>query len=288
MRYKLLVVTVTYKPDYDELLAYVDSFLKFNDLGEDAKLVVVDNSPFHFWDVSSFLEQYPMVTYIPNPKNPGFGAANNLGFSIFDSDYVLFINNDVEFLEPVFKPLIAEFEKDSKIGCIGIKQEGGSPSFFKKMTAPQNAQLNIFNERIHFISGAFMFFKSSVFSKIGMFDPMMFMYFEEFDLSERLIANEYKIIFIDSLHFLHKVGDRTKMNEFAAYKGAETFCYVCKKYHTDYRKANKTWLCRMYKLLIYNLLKINIREFFKIIRIINYRNAIIKKYFNGVQNNTGN
>lgn len=279
MKKKLLVVTVTYKPNVEELKLFINSFYRFNDLDNEAQLVIVDNSPEGFWDSNKILEKNRNLTFIANPKNPGFGASNNLGFSVADSDYVLFINNDVEFLEPVFKPLIAEFEKDSKIGCIGIKQEGGSPSFFRKMTAPKNTQLHKFDERLHFISGAFMFFKSSVFSKIGMFDPMIFMYFEEFDLSERLIANGYKTIFIDKLHFLHKTGNRTKMNEFAAYKGAETFCYICKKYHTNYKKANKSWQYRMSKLLIYNILKLDIREFSKIIRIINYRNTIIKKSF---------
>ena len=42
---KLLVVTVTYKADTLELDLFIKSFFKFNDIGNCARLVVVDNSP---------------------------------------------------------------------------------------------------------------------------------------------------------------------------------------------------------------------------------------------------
>lgn len=282
MKYKLLVVTVTFNPQISELYEFIDSFERYNDLGEAAKLVIVDNSPQYAWESEAMLKKYPNIILVSNPDNPGFGASNNLGFATENSDYVLFVNNDVEFIEPVFKELIAEFVKDSNIGCIGIKQDGGSPSFFCKMTAPKGTKLDKFDERYHFISGAFMFFKSSIFCEIGMFDPKMFMYFEEFDVSERLISHGYKTIFVDKLHFLHKVGNRTLMNEFAARKGAETFCYICKKYNIDYKKSNKAWLHRMWKLVVYNILFLKFKEAFKIIRIVNYRKGIIKKIFYGI------
>lgn len=108
---KLSVVTVTYKPNIAELKLFIDSFYKYNDLKEDAKLIIVDNSPCNFWDSSIILLQYPQITFIPNPSNPGFGASNNIGFEKYQSEYVLFINNDTEFLEPIFSNLIKEFQK---------------------------------------------------------------------------------------------------------------------------------------------------------------------------------
>ena len=74
MKYKLLVVTVTYKPEISELYDFIDSFEQYNDLGEVAKLVVVDNSPVSFWDLSEAKIKYPNVTFVENPQNPGFGA----------------------------------------------------------------------------------------------------------------------------------------------------------------------------------------------------------------------
>ena len=39
----LSVVTVTYKPDLAELKLFIDSFYRYNDLGRDACLIIVDN-----------------------------------------------------------------------------------------------------------------------------------------------------------------------------------------------------------------------------------------------------
>ena len=276
MKYKLLVITVTYKPDYGTLSAYVDSFLKFNDLGEEAKLIVVDNSPIHFWDVSFFMEQYPMATYISNPANPGFEAANNLGFERFESDYVLFMNNDTEFTEPVFNKLIKIHQSDRKIGCIGIHQTGGASSYLKKFDAPKFISNKKFNDRYHFISGAFMFFKSRAFLACGKFDPNIFMYHEEYDISRRLHKVGFYTCYIPKLSFWHKTGNRRIIDEQLWLIGFHSFCYVCKKY-----RLNPSKYCSYYNLVllfVYQLIHMEFQECKKILRFIRYRREILKKY----------
>lgn len=278
-KYKLVIITVTYNPNVKELNLFINSYYKYNDLGDNAKLIIVDNSPTDSWGRTEFAQRYNDIEFISNPSNPGFGASNNIGFKKYLSEYTLFINNDVEFLEPLFKLLIKEFEKDISLGCIGIHQKGGAPSFFQKMTAPPNTKLDKFDPKIHFISGAFMFFKSQIFIEIGMFDPKLFMYFEEFDLSERLLSKGYKTIYLNKYHFLHKAGHRTEQNEFAAQKGSDSFCYICKKYQLNYKQKNQAYIKRMRKMIIYNLLVLNIKEVFKLRRIINYRKKVIKENF---------
>lgn len=132
---KLSVVTVTYKSNIEELDLFIKSFFKYNDIGNSASLIIVDNSPLDYRAVQNLVDsQYKnMVSYIANPTNPGFGASNNIGFKYLPSDYVLFINNDVEFLEPVFLKIIYEFEQNPSIGCVGVHQKGGAPSFFNKI-----------------------------------------------------------------------------------------------------------------------------------------------------------
>lgn len=275
MKYKLLVVTVVYKPNIVELNAYVDSFIKYNDLGEQAKLIVVDNSPEYVWDTANFINQYPMVAYIANPENPGFGAANNKGFELFDSDYVLFMNNDAEFTESVFVKLINIHETNDKIGCIGIHQIGGAPSYFKRFDVQKNINNQKYTEGYHFISGAFMFFKSSIFKECGMFDPCIFMYKEEYDILRRLMFKGYKMQYIPQLSFLHKVGNRKLVNEKLWEIGTHSYCYVCKKYAINPMKyySNR----RLKLLFIYQLFHTNISECLKIFRIIKMRNKILKQ-----------
>lgn len=110
-QYKLLIITVTYKPNVKELTLFIDSYYKYNDLGNNSKLIIIDNSPTNSWEITEFTQRYKDIDFILNPSNPGFGASNNIGFTKYKSEYTLFINNDVEFLEPLFTPLIKEFEK---------------------------------------------------------------------------------------------------------------------------------------------------------------------------------
>lgn len=275
----LSIVTVTYKPDLAELKLFIDSFYRYNDLGRDACLIIVDNSPLGSWDTSAITTEYPDVAFIPNPSNPGFGASNNVGFEYCQSEYVLFINNDVEFLEPIFKNIIMEFDKNQGIGCIGIYQEGGAPSFFPKMTCPKGASTTTFIDRYHFISGAFMFFKSSIFIECGKFDPQLFMYFEEFDISERLIKCGYETRYMPGLSFLHKVGNRRVVSEMTWKKAIPSFCYICRKYNLDPEFHSKAIMKRLRLLFVYNIILLRFHEALKVRRVYRYRKAIVYREF---------
>lgn len=273
---KLSVVTVTYKPNIAELKLFIDSFYKYNDLKEDAKLIIVDNSPCNFWDSSIILLQYPQITFIPNPSNPGFGASNNIGFEKYQSEYVLFINNDTEFLEPIFNNLIKEFQKNKSIGCIGIHQKGGAPSYYKKFDAPKNIKNKEFIDKYHFISGAFMFFKSSVFKECGEFDRNIFMYLEEYDISRRLINNGYSTVFLPQYSFLHKTGNRKIQNKKHWIYGTIAYCHICSKYNIDPYKYFSSK--HLYKMLLYFILRVNFKQVKEIKEIIRERQNILQTY----------
>ena len=287
MKYKLLVVTVAYKPNVSELYDFIDSFETYNDLGEDAKLVVVDNSPISFWNLSEAKEKYPNVTFVENPDNPGFGASNNIGFELFKSDYVLFINNDAEFIEPIFNKCIAVFRNNPKIGCIGIRQVGGL-SFFYRSESPlkrkelkKNLKNGLFDPVNFFLSGAFLMLRSSAFIKVGMFDPELFMYCEESDLINRLVKNGYDVQYISAMSFLHKVGNRKNLDEYlSGVVLSRSYCYYLKKYnYVNHKQLFFSRYVRYYKRIIYFILIFNFREVAKIIRIMKTSTRIYKEFF---------
>lgn len=292
MKYKLLLVTVTYKPKVPELYEFIDSFEKYNDLGEAAKLVVVDNSPASFWNVSVARRKYPFVDFYENPSNPGFGAANNIGFGLFESEYVLFMNNDAEFTEPVFNKCIALFEENQQLGCLGIGQVG-SLSFFYRSESPlkkkelkRRLKAGLFDPYNFFLSGAFLMLRSSAFVKVGMFDPEFFMYCEESDLINRLMRSGYDVQHIPTMSFLHKVGNRKKVNEYLSGTVlSRSYCYYLKKYnYVNHKQLFFSRYVRYYKRIIYFLLMFNFCEVAKIIRIIKTSTRIYKEYFPDVRN----
>ncbi len=263
----LSLVTVTYKPDFQMFDEFLKSFRKYNDLGSEAVLYVVDNSPIDSWNSDYFRKKYPEVTFISNPDNPGFGASNNLGASISNSEYILFVNNDVEFCECIFKRIIDIVSKVGNFGCATIYAYGGSPSVFIKPDRKKTLD-DKYNEVDYYLSGAFLFFKRQVFDNIGQFDSNLFMYFEEYDISERLLAKRYKSLYIDSLSFIHKTGNR-RVSSLATYKNLITSGrYLSKKYDVKFRK--QYFLRGPLKFLLYDLIKLNFKLVIHEFKILTY------------------
>jgi GT2 family glycosyltransferase len=240
------------------------------------KVVVVDNSPMEYSLVSRYSTLFPNVTFIPNPANTGFGAANNIGAAAVDSDYILFFNNDTELTEPVFKKIIAQFKENEKLGCLGIRQEGGGRSYFQrryvtlsKKEIKQIKKTEKYDSRLHFFPGAFMFFRREAFEKCGRFDEMFFMYCEEVDILNRLQQNGYENRFDDRLCFWHKVGNRKTFNENMIYIGNESLYIYLRKYNIPNPK--KKYFGRLFiigKQVIYNLLLLHFKEVAMLLRAL--------------------
>jgi GT2 family glycosyltransferase len=56
---------------------------------------------------------------------------------------------------------------------------------------------------VPYLSGCFMFIRTSVFNEVGMFDDNIFMYLEDTDLSRR-INEKYKTIYYPKVTVYHK------------------------------------------------------------------------------------
>ncbi|MBR1631297.1 MAG: glycosyltransferase family 2 protein [Paludibacteraceae bacterium] len=275
-KYRLLVVTVVYRPNLAMLEDFVASYHRYNDMPDDTRLVVVDNSPRDDWDWKSFAQRHSEITYVANQDNIGFGAANNVGFRCHKSDYVLFVNNDVEFTEPVFGDVISLHEASPTVGCIGIRQTGGHPSYFRNLVAPADMDDRVFDERYHFISGAFMMLKSPVFEQIGLFDERIFLYHEEFDLSQRLLRTGYHTMYVPDKTFLHKHQSTRKINVRTHQIGADSFIYVCDKYHLDAGAHSRYYFQRLKKVFVYNLITLRWTQCVNVVRVWRYRSSRLR------------
>jgi len=56
---------------------------------------------------------------------------------------------------------------------------------------------------VPFMTGAFMFCRTTVLKKVGGFDPRFFMYFEDADLSRKIQAMGYKTLYYPFVHITH-------------------------------------------------------------------------------------
>lgn len=115
---KLSVIIVSYE-NCEILRDCLDSIKKFNDLKDEAEIIISDNSITN--SVYEMVKKdYPEIQIIKN-NNIGFGPANNRAVDISSGEYLLFLNPDTILLEPIFQFAVDKFEQQSNLALFGIK-----------------------------------------------------------------------------------------------------------------------------------------------------------------------
>lgn len=176
-------------------------------------MVVMDNSPN---TNSKSLFESNGWTYLSNKLNPGFAKSHNDIFNKFgkNADYHLVINPDITFKKGVIQSIMNFMNLKSDAGAVMPKivyENDENQGLVKLLPTPLNLLinklpfkfLNVFNQKfllnsfnhdkeafkIPFLSGCFLFLRSSTILKIGFFDERYFMYAEDLDLTRRLWVN---------------------------------------------------------------------------------------------------
>ena len=215
---------VTYKNKKEILDAAVESFLN-TDL--DVRLYIVDNSPK---DTIRGWYEDPRVEYIFNNKNVGFGAGHNIIMKDFSKlgTYHLVLNPDIRFEKGVIETLYRFMEDNKNVGnCIPkvVYPNGELQYICRLLPTPMDWIIRMFiplkgikrkiDSRyemrftdykqimdVPFLSGCFMFLRTSAIKEIGVFDENMFMYGEDTDLNRR-IFQKYRTVYYPEVHVVH-------------------------------------------------------------------------------------
>ncbi len=114
---KISTVIVTYNSEahiYDCL----DSLFKYNDIGDDLEVIVVDNCSQKFTDMKDRIENKyaKSVTVISNLCNGGYGQGNNVGIKASHAPIIMIMNPDVRLVMPVFHDCWRIMNERPKIG----------------------------------------------------------------------------------------------------------------------------------------------------------------------------
>jgi len=215
---KVSVIIVTYNSEkhiYDCLA----SIFKYNDIGHDLEVIVVDNCSLDFIGMKSQIEQLygEKVRIIANDRNGGYGQGNNVGCRASSAPIIMIINPDVRLCEPVIGTVYSAFEENPKISQYGFTQRNGNGQLGRSVSwtariHPYIAEplryvcgkLNIFIQRYMYVSGACFFLRKSAFEEAGLFDENIFLYNEEDDIHGRLLKNKStKIVYNRQISYMH-------------------------------------------------------------------------------------
>ncbi len=197
------------------------------------KIYLIDNSPTD--ELREFSKLDHRIVYIFNNANLGFGKAHNIAMkkSIEEcTPYHLVLNPDVCFEEGVLEELYKFMEENTDVGLVMPKvlyPDGRIQYLCKLLPTPFDLFgrrfLNFYpfkkyiekrNEiyelrftgydkimEVPYLSGCFMFIRTKVLEKVGLFDERFFMYLEDTDLSRR-IHRVAKTIYYPYVNIYHE------------------------------------------------------------------------------------
>jgi len=167
------------------------------------EVILVDNASS---DISVKLVEnhFPWVRIVKNRTNMGCAEGCNIGLKYAKGEIIVFMNMDL-CLEPNWlRETIRILESEEKIGaCCGKFYDfhGKKLQFPSKLDISEGSLKKC--REIKNLYGAAFATKRDILQKIGVFDSIFFLYYEEIDWSWRLRLAGYKCIFVPTAVAYH-------------------------------------------------------------------------------------
>lgn len=234
-------------------LECIQSVIDYTSAHLTVDIIVVDNNS-EIGDYQHLKNNFPNqdnVSLHRSVINTGFGGGNMFGAQFAKSKYILFLNNDAMLKNDCLGILHDYMEQHQKVGVCtaqnydehdkhvisfdhdkGIRKLIFGRSFLEKNFSknhPKRKKEYTEPVTVNFVNGAFMFFRSDVFAKVGGFDTNIFLYFEEMDICFRLRQEGYTSVLVPEAKILHYQGVSTGTSKVISKEGFLSHIYVIKK-----------------------------------------------------------
>lgn len=200
------------------------------------EVIVVDN---HSRDESIVMvkKHFPDVITIANTENKGFAAANNQGYQRASGEFIVLLNSDAFPHQGAFSRSIELMRADKNIGLAGAQLVGKDgawqpsarqfPSLLNHFLTLSGLAAKFPHSRffgrvdrtwadvnqssvVDWVPGAFSIIRRDVLEKLGFFDEVFFLYYEEVDLCRRIQAAGYSIHYFADVKVIHLGGESSK------------------------------------------------------------------------------
>lgn len=234
---ELLVSIIIVSFNNFQLLKNCVSSLQNFTYGINFEIIIVDNNSSE-GKIEDVISENSKLKIIKNKTNEGFAKANNKAIEYANGKYILFLNNDTEFIEDTINIIlnfVPKIEKDFIIGCRLLNKDGSNQvsivdftnllnlfgeSFFLYKLFPKS---KLFNRNhlnykkisqpieVDYVKGAFLFCSGNLVKQLGGFDERFYFYSEEADLCYRAKKNGFHVIFYPGTSIVH-LGNATAIN----------------------------------------------------------------------------
>ena len=235
---KLSVIIISYNVKY--FLEQCLCSLEQAAAGIDHEVIVVDNASTD-GSTEYIKPRFPGIKWIAQNENLGFSRANNLAFTHAKGEYILMLNPDTIVTREAIKGCVEFMDKNPDAGATGVKMVNKDGSFAlesrRGIVTPwvsvckatglskRYPESRLFGHyymsylpvdeanAIEMVSGAFMFLRHDKLKQIGFLDEKFFMYWEDSDLSYRILKSGSKNYYLPYpiLHYKGESSVKSKL-----------------------------------------------------------------------------
>ncbi len=249
----------------------IESVFKFEDATQ-FEIIIVDNSPADGSKqiIEGIVSKRGNVRAIFPGEPESFSSANNRGIEAASGEFIIIMNPDIIFTEPVLKKLLADFESDPELGALTPSLIGTDGKFQRiyfqryptvmqfllfytvyaklffrfrglKNRWLENHDIDIRQNKlwtVEQIPCAFFMSRSKTIREIGMMDDRFDLFFEDTDLSFR-IHKTSKLAVDSSLRVTHLGGASFRNDEnWQVYgKFIKSMRYYVKKHNGSFKSG---------------------------------------------------
>jgi len=163
------------------------------------QIILVDNNSDD--SLKTIVNKYKNVTLIENSFNKGFAAACNQGLNLVKNKWTLFLNPDVEITNDNITQLL-EYAKSKNLDAVSVNSNANEyskpiPTVYSLVSEfsflNRIIPLNIFKSKT--LIGGIVCINTNILKCLCGWDERFFLWFEDSDLTKRLVENNHKIGF---------------------------------------------------------------------------------------------
>ena len=243
------IITVCYNS-----LAVLPDML--DSIPEGTRVIMVDNASSDPAALKALADQHN-ATLLRNEENVGFGIACNQGAKLAETEFLLFLNPDAALQPGALDALLHAAETHPQASAFNprILDRNGRQSFRRGSKIKPSERLKSGPPRadaeVPVLAGSAIFVRRSVFAKIGGFDPAIFLYHEDDDISLRM-REEGPLMYCHDARVIHLSGHGSPrlphVAAFKAYYSARSRAYVLGKYGHPRPRLN-TLIAAIFRVL---------------------------------------
>lgn len=212
-------------------------------------MILVDNGPDD--GLRDWAKRRGIPVLVPG-GNLGFGSGCNLGAAQTASDFVLFINPDARLEPGALDQLLqaAELHPDATaFGPVLVNDAGQirykRNSYLLPRTRKPPRDPGLLPRSVPVLSGAVLLIRSVAFETVGGFDPGIFLYFEDDDLSLRLRQSAGPLMLVPAARAHHVNGHSSPaspaLSRFKGYHWTRSRIYAGRKHGLRFAWGSGLW-----------------------------------------------